>query len=199
MKRTDFAGLGLMALAVTVMAASPALAHTDGHMQGGFLSGFLHPILGWDHVVAMVAVGLWGAFLRAPAIWLLPIVFPLVMAIGAVAGIAGASLPFVEAAIALSGVVLGLMVLFRVKAGLAVAGALVGFFAIFHGFAHGTELPANASAYSYIIGFVIGTGLLHLSGIALGLLTRWPAGVVLVRSLGALISGVGAMFLLQLA
>src|SRR4051812_26661405 len=98
------------ALTVLLFAfATPALAHT-GNVPGGFVSGFTHPLFGPDHVVAMVAVGLWGAFLGAPAIWLLPVVFPLVMACGGAFGILGVPIPGIEIGIALSAVTLGLMV-----------------------------------------------------------------------------------------
>ncbi len=136
---TAFLSIALV-LAITV---DPALAHTGEGYGGGFISGFTHPILGWDHVAAMVAVGLWGAFLGAPAIWILPVVFPLVMAFGAVAGIAGIPVPAIETGIALSSVVLGLMIVFAAKAPIWVAAVIVGAFAIFHGYAHGTELPLD--------------------------------------------------------
>ena len=127
----------------------PALAHT-GESGGGFISGFAHPIFGPDHVVAMVAVGLWGAFLGRPAIWLLPVVFPLVMALGGVLGILGVPMPGVETGIAMSAVVLGLMVAFAARPPLWVAAVLVGAFAIFHGYAHGAELPDGADAVAYL-------------------------------------------------
>lgn len=189
-------------LAITLaflVTAVPALAHTGEGYGGGFIAGFAHPILGWDHVAAMVAVGLWGAFLGAPAIWILPVVFPLVMAFGAVAGIAGIPVPAVETGIALSAVVLGLMIVFAVKPPIWAAALIVGAFAIFHGYAHGTELPATANAFAYAIGFVISTGLLHLIGIGFGLLVRWPAGRVAVRSAGGLISLAGIAFLTGIA
>src|SRR5262245_59322030 len=143
----------------------------------------------------MVAVGLWGAFLGAPAIWLLPIVFPLVMAGGGVLGILGVPLPGVEIGIALSAVVLGLMVALGARPPLVVAAVLVGAFAIFHGHAHGTELPTGADAVAYSIGFVVATGLLHLAGIAFGTLTRWPAGSYAVRTAGGAIAIAGVAFL----
>ncbi|NWG73730.1 MAG: HupE/UreJ family protein, partial [Rubrivivax sp.] len=127
-------------------AAGPALAHSGaGDVAGGFLTGFVHPLQGWDHVVAMVAVGLWGAFLGRPAIWLLPVVFPLVMALGGALGVAGVPLPGVEVGIALSAIVLGGMVAAAARLPLAWAAVVVGAFAIFHGHAHGTELPAGQS------------------------------------------------------
>ncbi|MEM7067773.1 MAG: HupE/UreJ family protein [Pseudomonadota bacterium] len=118
-----------------------ALAHDTANLSEGILSGLTHPFYGWDHIAAMVAVGLWGAVLERPAIWVLPIVFPIVMSIGAAAGILGLSLPFTEIGIALSGIALGLLVVFFSKVSLALAAVLVGMFAIFHGHAHGTELP----------------------------------------------------------
>jgi urease accessory protein len=182
-------------IALLVLGATPALAHEGAGAVGGFASGFSHPIFGWDHVVAMVAVGLWGAFLGAPAIWLLPVVFPLVMASGGALGIVGVPVPAVETGIAASAVVLGLAVAFGARPPLWVAAAVVGAFAIFHGHAHGTELPEAANPLTYAIGFVMATGLLHLLGIAFGLLVRWPAGMVAVRAGGGAIALTGVAFL----
>ena len=185
-------GIALLLLSMT----SSVWAHSDAAgMSGGFFSGFTHPLFGWDHVAAMVAVGLWGAFLGRPAIWILPVVFPVVMAFGGVLGIAGIPIPSVETGIALSALVLGLMVVLAVRPPLWVAAVLVGAFAIFHGHAHGTELPDAASPLAYSLGFVIATGLLHLSGIAFGELTRWPWGNHAVRAGGAIISLAGVGFL----
>jgi urease accessory protein len=186
--------IGITAAALLISATS-ALAHIEGGLSGGFGSGFAHPLLGPDHIAAMVAVGLWGAFLGAPAIWLLPIVFPLVMAFGGILGILGVPLPGVEIGIAVSAVVLGLMVALAVKPHLAVAAVIVGAFAIFHGYAHGAELPESASTVGYSIGFVVATGFLHLCGIAIGLLTRWPMGRIAVRFAGSAIAIAGLVFL----
>ncbi len=183
--------VGLVALALPL----PAMAHEAAGSASGFVTGFLHPILGWDHVVAMVAVGLLGALLGPPAIYLLPIVFPLVMAFGGAAGVAGVPLPGVEIGIAISAIVLGLMVAAGRQIPLAIAAVVVGAFAIFHGHAHGTELPAATDALGYAIGFVVGTGLLHLIGIALGWPARWSAGRTLVRALGGAIAVAGVAFL----
>lgn len=185
-------------LALSMLMAAPALAHT-GEDIGGLATGFLHPISGLDHVVAMLAVGLWGGILGAPALWLLPIVFPLAMAIAGAAGAAGVPLPGVEVGIALSGVVLGLMVLLAVRAPIWLAMMLVGVFAVFHGHAHGTELPASSNPLEYSIGFVVATGLLHLAGIGIGMLGQWPAGRVAVRGTGAAIALAGGAFLTGLA
>lgn len=191
----------MRAIAILIVAALlpvPALAHT-GEGAGGFISGLSHPVFGPDHVVAMVAVGLWGAFLGPSAIWLLPIVFPLVMALGGVLGIFGVPLPGVEIGIAVSAAVLGMMVALAARPPLWVAGVIVGAFAIFHGHAHGAELPPGADAVAYSAGFVIATGCLHLAGIAFGLLARWPAGRMAVRTAGAVIAIAGVMFLGRLA
>jgi urease accessory protein len=182
------------AFLLVVPTCSPAFAHT-GSGSGGFVGGFLHPVFGPDHVVAMVAVGLWGAFLGPPAIWLLPIVFPLVMAGGGVLGILGVPLPGVEIGIAISAIVLGLMVALAARPPLWVAAVLVGAFAIFHGHAHGGELPPGTDAVAFSVGFVVATGLLHLTGIAFGLLARWPAGRVTVRAAGGAIALAGLAFL----
>jgi urease accessory protein len=147
----------------------------------------------------MVAVGLWGAFLGAPAIWLLPVVFPLVMAFGGAVGVIGLPLPAVEAGIALSGVILGLLVAFGARAPLWVAAIIVGVFAIFHGHAHGTELPAAANPYAYAAGFVVATGLLHLAGISFGTLADRPQGLLAVRAAGLVIAAVGVAFLIGAA
>lgn len=187
--------LGVLAFCSLALIALPAQAHVTEGVSGGLVSGFLHPIFGLDHVVAMIAVGLWGAFLGGSAIWMLPIVFPLVMALGGVMGISGVPLPQVEAGIAASAIVLGLMVAGAVRPPLWVAGLIVGAFAIFHGHAHGTELPQAANAMSYSIGFVVATGLLHLTGIAFGLLTKWNSGKLLVRGGGAAIALAGLVFL----
>jgi urease accessory protein len=183
-----------LALVVLLISATPASAHT-GEGTGGFLAGLSHPVFGPDHVAAMVAVGLWGAFLGPPAIWLLPIVFPLVMAFGGVLGIVGVPLPATETGIASSAIVLGLMVALAVRPPLWVAAVLVGAFAIFHGYAHGKELPDGANAVAFSAGFVIATGLLHLTGIAFGLLTRWPAGRIAVRGAGGAIALTGVAYL----
>jgi urease accessory protein len=180
---------------VTLVLSSPALAHTGEGLAGGFAGGFMHPLLGPDHIAAMLAVGLWGAFLGAPAIFLLPIVFPLVMAAGGVLGILGVPLPGIEIGIAVSAIVLGLMVALAAKPHIAVAAVLVGVFAIFHGHAHGTELPDGANALAYALGFVIATGLLHLAGIGFGLLTQYPGGRLAVRAAGGAIAIAGVFFL----
>ncbi|MEK7949136.1 HupE/UreJ family protein [Luteolibacter soli] len=178
-----------------LLSCTIASAHSGGGEAGGLKSGFLHPITGLDHVAAMVAVGLWGAFLGSRATWLLPVIFPMVMAVGGALGVAGVPIPGVETGIALSAIALGGMIAFAVRPPLWVAGVIVGVFAIFHGHAHGTELPESANALAFAIGFVVSTGLLHLCGIAFGLLVKWPWGKVAVRVAGGGIAALGACFL----
>jgi urease accessory protein len=180
--------------ACLALATSPALAHT-GSVTGGFVGGLAHPFFGPDHLGAMVAVGLWGAFLGPPAMFILPVVFPLVMAFGGVLAIAGMPLPGVEIGIAVSAAVLGMMVALAARPPLWIAAILVGAFAIFHGHAHGAELPVGADALAFSAGFVMATGLLHLAGIAFGLLARWPAGRIAVRGAGGVIAVAGLLFL----
>ena len=184
---------GLATLAWLLPAA--LFAHTRGGEAAGFLAGLSHPVSGLDHVLAMVAVGLWGAQLGPPAVWLLPVAFPMVMALGGTLGLVGVHLPGVEIGIALSAIGLGAAVLFEAKPKLGVAAALVGFFAIFHGHAHGTELPPGANGLLYSIGFVVATGLLHLAGIGIGTIHRWPAGRTALRWTGALVALAGLAFL----
>lgn len=179
-----------------LLAPAVALAHVgQGDVQGGFLSGLAHPVMGLDHVIAMVAVGMWGAQLGAPAIWVLPVTFPLVMAFGGVLGAMGVPIPGIEIGIALSAVALGAMVAFAARPPLWIAAALVGVFAIFHGHAHGAELPESANAIAYSVGFVVATGLLHALGILIGVMNRWPAGARVLRAGGALVSLGGVYFL----
>jgi urease accessory protein len=172
-----------------------AFAHIMGDEAGGFISGFEHPISGLDHILAMVSVGLWGAQLGPPAIWLLPVTFPMVMAFGGMLGLLGVPLPGTEIGIALSAIGLGAMVAGEVRPPLWVAAVLVAFFATFHGHAHGTELPPDESGVLYSIGFVVATGLLHLTGIGIGLINRWKAGEVTLRLGGAGVAVAGCVFL----
>ena len=184
-----------LALAVMASLSQPSFAHEQAGIAGGFVSGFQHPLTGLDHMVAMVAVGIWGAQLGMPAIWVLPITFPIVMAMGGVLGILKLPLPFQEPVIALSALVLGAAVAVRLRTPFAIAAAIVAVFAIFHGYAHGAELPHAANPFAYGIGFVVATGLLHLCGISIGLLLRWPIGDRLIRGMGAAIALLGCYFL----
>jgi urease accessory protein len=184
-----------LALLIQALAVGPAHAHVAQGGAAGLWSGLHHPVSGLDHVLAMIAVGLWGAQLGAPAVWLLPVTFPMVMAFGGFLGLIGFKLPGVELGIALSAVLLGMMVLTEARPPVGLAACLVGFFAIFHGNAHGTELPAGQNGLTYSIGFVVATGLLHATGIAIGLVRRWPLGRSLLRLAGAGVAAGGIFFL----
>ncbi len=181
--------------ALAVLLPADASAHIVKGEAIGFVSGFEHPISGFDHIIAMVAVGLWGAQLGAPAIWLLPVTFPLVMAFGGFLGLIGVSLPGSEVAIALSGVGLGAVVLTEFRPPLWVAAAIVGTFGLFHGYAHGHELPPGQNAILYSIGFILATGLLHITGITIGLVHRWRWGQYALRCAGVVVLGGGVYFL----
>jgi urease accessory protein len=188
---------GLAAALTLALALTPdaAGAHIVKGEAIGFASGFMHPISGLDHVIAMVSVGLWGAQLRAPAIWALPVTFPLVMAFGGFLGLIGVPLPGSELVIALSGVCLGAAVVMEFRPSLWVAALLVGTFGLFHGYAHGAELPPGQNALLYSLGFVLATGLLHATGITIGLVHRWAWGRGLMRAAGAAVLGGGLYFL----
>lgn len=183
--------------AAAVLLSWPLLAsaHFKVGEAGGFLSGLSHPVSGLDHVLAMIAVGLWGAQLGAPAIWLLPVAFPMMMAVGGMLGLMGMPLPGVEIGIAVSGIVLGGLILCEIR--MPVVGALlvVAFFAVFHGHAHGTELKPGQNAMLYSLGFVMATGTLHAIGIGIGLIHRWNIGRVVLRGAGGIVMAGGLYFL----
>lgn len=181
--------------ALLLVAAAPAWAHEQAGQAAGFLAGLMHPVSGLDHVLAMVAVGLWGVQLGASAIWLLPVTFPLVMAVGGFLGLVGVPLPGVEVGIAASAILLGAMVALQARPPLALAALLVAAFAVFHGHAHGTELPEGQSGLMYSVGFVVATGLLHAAGIGIGLVHRWSAGRIALRGAGAAVGLAGCFFL----
>src|SRR5712691_8549209 len=158
-----------IAAAFLALAPTVAFAH-PGHEGPGLVAGFLHPLGGVDHIIAMVAVGLLAARLGGRALWLVPASFIAAMAVAGLAAIAGVGLPYVETGIALSVLVLGATVALGLTMPVAAAMGLVAFFAIFHGYAHGAEMPETASGLAYGAGFVAATALLHGVGIGLGLM-----------------------------
>ena len=155
----------MLALSVYIPAAN---AHTLGTNGVGFISGLAHPFMGLDHLLAMIAIGLWAAQTGGSALWRLPLSFIAMMAAAAAVGACGFSLPSLEPLIAGSVVLLGLMVLFAIRLPVNTSMGLVGLFAVFHGYAHGLEMPQAGSALLYGGGFVLATALLHLTGIVLG-------------------------------
>lgn len=184
--------VGLVLLLGTLPA--PAMAHDGTGLAGGFVAGFTHPLSGFDHMLAMVAVGIWGAFLGRPLVYALPMLFPSAMAIGGGIGMAGIALPPVELGIAISVMVLGAAIVFALRLPVVVACAIVAVFALFHGYAHGVELPSAADPIGYSAGFVLCTGLLHLAGIALGTLRAFPAGTLALRGVGGAMTMIGVWF-----
>lgn len=189
----------LTAALTSALLLIPALvsAHVERGQAAGFITGLEHPWSGLDHILAMIAVGIWGAQLGNPAIWVLPITFPVMMSAGAMMGLLGIPVPGIEVGIAVSAVMLGVMIFGELRPPMIVAMLMVGFFAIFHGHAHGTELPAGQSGLLYSMGFVIGTGCLHGIGILIGLIHRYPSGKVVLRGSGAFIAVMGVVFLWQ--
>lgn len=184
-------GFAKWLLVPMLLVAGTAHAHSEGGDLGGFLAGLLHPVTGLDHLLAMVAVGIWGATLGKPLLWQLPVAFPLLMVVGGVLGITGFPLPYIEAGIAASVVVLGLAIAMAWRAPMAVALVIVGLFGIFHGYAHGAELPEEASPAAYVAGFVLCTGALHLAGIGLGTFQRLSKGPQALRLGGGFIAAAG--------
>lgn len=176
-----------------LMVPTLAFAHTGDHAGTGFVAGLSHPIFGLDHLLAMLAVGMWGAQAGGRAVFVWPVVFPLIMVAGAVLALSGVGLPFVEPGILASVIVLGLLIAIAIKPPLWVGGLIVGALAIFHGHAHGAELPHSANAALYATGFVISTGLLHLAGIGLGEVRRLKTGGTLLRALGGLTALAGVV------
>lgn len=166
-------------------------AHTLGAHGAGFASGVAHPLAGLDHILAMIAVGLWAAQLGGRAYWSVPLAFVGMMILGAVVAAAGLTLPAVESGIAASVLILGLLIAFSTRMAIPLGMVLVGVFALFHGHAHGTELPQVASAASYGLGMLLATISLHATGLGVGILFQRAA--VLLRIGGAMIAAAGAM------
>ncbi len=193
--RKDVRRMIMTLFVVFLFAPVSAWAHVESGQAGGFFSGLSHPVSGLDHVLAMVAVGLWGAQLGRPAIWLLPVAFPMMMAFGGMLGLMGIPVPGIEIGIAVSGIVLGALILGETKMPMIGALIVVAFFAIFHGHAHGTELEAGQNAMLYSMGFVICTGTLHAIGIGMGLVHRWKFGRLALRGAGSVVMAGGLYFL----
>ncbi len=183
-------------LLATILLPGAAVAHEDGGTAIGFVSGLRHPVNGIDHLVAMVAVGIWGAILRRPLVVALPVTFPVLMALGALIAIMGLPVPSVRLVIAASALLLGIAILLRLRPPLALAVASVGLFGLFHGYAHGVEAPFAGDPLGFVAGFVVGTGLLHLVGIAIGESIRHSdAARAAFAASGAVISAFGIVFL----
>ena len=179
-------------VAFLVFAPAAALAHPGHDGATGFLHGFVHPVTGIDHILAMIAVGLLAAQYGGRALWLIPMSFLVAMAIAGVIGMAGIVVPVAEVGIGVSVVVLGLAIAFQLKPPTFVAMGVVGFFALFHGYTHGAELPDGITGLSFALGFLFATTLLHSTGVGLGLLMqRQASGPRLIRAGGGVMALVG--------
>lgn len=184
------------AAAIAVLAAAePALTHPGHGEASGFSSGLAHPLFGADHLLAMVAVGLWAGLVGGRALWLWPAVFVTVMVAGALADMAGFALPLVEPGILASVIVLGALIVLALRAPLWPGAALIALFALAHGHAHGTEAPVAYGGLEYVLGFALATAALHGAGLAAAVLAR-PGAALAVRAAGAviLVAGVGLAF-----
>ena len=174
-----------------------ALAHTGFGEVSGFMHGFSHPIGGFDHLLAMVAVGLWAAQIGERALWVIPCTFVAVMILGGVLGFSGVAIPFIEEGILVSVLILGVLIAGAFRFPLQYSALLVAFFAVFHGHAHGAEMPATIGASTYTVGFALATAMLHASGMGLGILmqkinlhkiTRFAGGAVVLSGIYLAIS-----------
>jgi urease accessory protein len=180
---------------IALLLPQPASAHIIAGAQGGFGSGFAHPLTGTDHFLAMFAVGLWGAQMGGRPVWTLPVTFPLIMVFGGILGMVSIPLSGIEIGIAISIFALGLAIAFAWRPAEWISLILIAFFALCHGYAHGVELPLSADPADYAVGFVLATGSIHLLGVGVGLGLTKPLGGRLSRGLGALIALGGVHFL----
>jgi urease accessory protein len=188
-----------LTLLALCLVPTTALAHVGIGSTSGFMHGFMHPLSGLDHQLAMIPVGIFAYRLGGRALWLVPLTFVSVMALGGFLGVAEIPVPLVEVGIALSVIVLGLIVAFGVKAPVAVAVGVVGLFAIFHGHAHGSEMPLDVSGLEYAGGFLLTTAGLHAVGIGIGFLVGMSSkrlGDNVYRVAGGLASVAGIALLL---
>jgi urease accessory protein len=183
--------LPLATLAALLALPAAAHAHVGVGSTHGFAHGFEHPLFGLDHLLAMIAVGLWAAQVGGRALWAVPTTFVGVMALGGALGMMGVPVPFIEPGIAASVLILGLLIAFAVRMPLAAAVPLVGLFAIFHGHAHGAEMPENASGAAYAVGFMLATAALHGVGIGLGMAIQRFTAAPVIRFAGAAIAVAG--------
>lgn len=184
-----------LSAALAALVSMPAFAHPGLHYIAGFASGFAHPLAGWDHLVAMVAVGLWASQQRRAMASALPVAFPLLMVLGALVAASGYTLALAETGIAASVLVLGLLVAFAVKMPAWGGLPIIALFAAAHGYAHGLEVPAGSALATYGIGFVVATIMLHLVGLIAGQVIQGRSAGTAVRALGAGVAA-GGVYLL---
>jgi urease accessory protein len=184
--------LSLFSCFLLLLLPTTAFAHVGAGTTSRFAHGFNHPIAGLDHLLAMVAVGLWAAQIGGRAVWAVPATFVLVMGMGGILGMSHVGLPLVEQGILGSVLILGVLIAAAVRLPLMASVAIVALFALCHGHAHGTEMPDSISGLSYGLGFILATSLLHFSGLGLGMMiqkfsrpvvTRWAGGVLALAGL----------------
>lgn len=185
-------------LALSLSLAAPAAAHFTDAIGGGWSEGFAHPFSGIDHLAAMVAIGLWATQLQRQALWLLPVVFPLFMALGAGLSVAGVVVPGAEDGVAVSVALLGVLLAVAARPRLVLGATIAALFGLFHGYTHGAEMPETAEPLLYGLGLLLATAALHLTGIGLGLAARSPIGQKLLPVGAAAIAGIGIALILAL-
>lgn len=181
---------------VLILLSAPASAHLLGMHGAGFEAGIAHPFTGLDHLLAMLAVGMWAVQQGGRALWRIPLAFVAMMTLGGMLALAGMQLPMVETGIATSLLVLGLLIVFSARLPVAAGMALAGIFALFHGHAHGTEIPLAASPVAYALGFVLATAALHGIGIVLGKYMKHGA-LPLMQLSGAAVAATGVWLVLS--
>lgn len=183
----------ILAGTVFLLASGVTLAHPSHERASSFMAGFDHPIGGFDHLLAMLAIGLWAASLGGRALWAIPSAFVITMLAGGGLAVAGLSVPFVEQGILLSVIVLGALVLFAKRLPTAVCVATAGAFALFHGAAHGIEMPLNANGLQYALGFALATAGLHVVGLGFGLWMAKMGTPLVTRMSGSVIATAGLL------
>lgn len=187
----------LSSFAAFVFAPVLLFAHPDFGNSIGFMHGFAHPLSGLDHMIAMVAIGIWAVQVGGKATWLIPLSFVTMMILGGVLGASGVAIPFVEKGIIMSVLILGILIIASVRMPVIMGMIVAGLFALCHGHAHGTEIPATASGLAFIAGFAICTMMLHASGIGLGytLANVTKARIVRFAGVPILIAGLVMLFI----
>lgn len=190
-------GMNVVLIAIAIsLIPSTVYAHEGGNLPlGGFLSGLVHPVLGYDHLLAMLSVGIVSAQIGGRAIWTVPATFVIVMAFGGVLGFIDIGLTITEIGIALSLVILGSIIASERRLPVTLTMIGVGFFAIFHGYAHGSEMPQTAQPFTYALGFLTGTALIHITGVVIGDISkRYQRGPQVLRFGGGFIALIGLLF-----
>ncbi|MCW4629130.1 MULTISPECIES: HupE/UreJ family protein [Marinomonas] len=183
-------------VAALLLASGAVLAHPGHEQASSFMTGFAHPMGGLDHLLAMVAIGLWAASIGGRALWAIPAAFVMTMLLGGGLAVAGLTVPFVEQGILLSVIVLGALVLFAKRLPTTVCVAIAGGFALFHGAAHGMEMPLNANGLQYALGFALATAGLHVVGLGFGQLMAKIGTPLATRISGSVIAVAGLVLAL---